>query len=199
MYCIPKLSRDSKHNSPQLLFQEVYATWYMPNERYIAYGAFPTQFIGSWEKDSPNDVDGILETHKQLCEQVEKRQKKLDEIDVLLPSTLREVSCHSNFEMTPSFRSAVIIIDKEDWMNEGVLFVRTQYKEGLELWPIIPSDAQGQNESIGYEKGARMTLVDAVDLVIQMQLDVETEEQKYLNQAPLVSYYWEPRRPKIRL
>lgn len=77
--------------------------------------------------------------------------------------------------------------------------MRTLYKEGLELWPIVASEEQGQNKLKGYDKGTRMTLLDAVDLVIQMQLDVETEEQKALNQAPLVSWHWQPRTPKIRL
>lgn len=116
MYCIPNISRSSVY----ILFHEVYTTWHMPDECCIAYGAFVAQFIGCWKEDSPGDVEEILETHKQLCEQVGKRQKTLDGIDVLLPSTLREVNCHSNFEMTPSFRSAIIVIDKEDWSNEGV-------------------------------------------------------------------------------
>jgi hypothetical protein len=171
----------------------------MPNECCIAYGAFVAHFIGCGEEDSLKDVKKILKTHKQFCEQVGKRQKTLDEIDALLPSTLREVDCHSNFQMTPSFRSAIIIIDKEDWSNEGVLFVRTAYKEGLELWPIVAREEHGQDAVEGYGKGIRMILLDAVDLVIQMQLDIETEEQKALNQAPLVSWHWQPRTPKIRL
>lgn len=80
-----------------------------------------------------------------LCAQVERRENVLDDIYSLLPTTSDEAKCQSNFKSLPSFRAVVTIIDKEGWMNEGVLLVGTLDGELFKQWPIEIDEIDGQS------------------------------------------------------
>lgn len=94
------------------MFSTVYNKWHIPYECNVIDNAFATQSIGCWNDDSPKDMDGILTSHIELCRQVERRQKVLDETDAMeLPSA--DVRFHGDFALAPLFRAVVIIIIKK--------------------------------------------------------------------------------------
>lgn len=84
-------------------------------------------FVAFWDEESPKGIKGILGCHGKLCGQVEERMRLLDEIDRAEIEPFTE--WHEYFELGLSFRSVVIVIDKEDWERDGVLLVRTSYPE----------------------------------------------------------------------
>jgi len=190
LYCIPNIpyAGPLASTARNVIFREVYNTWYVQNESCIVFGTFAAQLIGCWDDSSPKDVDGILKFHSELCTQVSVREKVLDDIDGLKTDNSPEVKCHHNFGLTPSFCAVVIIIDKEDWKNEGVLLVRTSDEKGLKTWPAVSSQGREQTESTISEKGMRLQLHEAVKYVLRMQLEVETQEEKALRLAPEVDW-----------
>ena len=66
-------------------------------------------------------------------------------------------------------------------MNEGVLLVQTEDGEGLKLWPTPPYEGRGE--------GLCLSLYDAVETVLIIQRDVETERERALGLAPGVRFH----------
>ncbi|KAG4412449.1 hypothetical protein IFR04_014413 [Cadophora malorum] len=172
IYCIPKI-----HIGMSGFWRAVYNKWFVPNEVDIEFGTFFAQFIACWDDDSAKQPDAILTAHKKLCEQVESRQKILDEIDAEEIEPFTE--WHEYFELGLSFRSAVIVVDREDWENDGVLLLRTSDTEGLAKWPIDVNDEKIQ-AGLGVDGGAvtRLSLESAIDVLLEMYRQSESESQK---------------------
>jgi hypothetical protein len=75
-----------------------------------------------------------------------------------------QARCHANFELLPTCRATLIVLDKRNWKKERVLHV-------------LVADT---NES----KRIRISLEEAVEFVLQMQRENETEDQKARRLAP---------------
>jgi hypothetical protein len=174
IYCIHIISSFDLYQ----VFRRVYDKWFVPNECYIAYGSFVAQLIGCWEEGSPKRVDSVLQIHAELCTQVRRRCRKvLDGVDLLDPSS-NPARCHGMFELLPTFATAVIVIDTEDWAKDGVLFVRTLDPGGLERWPVSKGERRPEGTRLGVE--------EAVGIVSQMQRDIETSDEKARRLAPVL-------------
>ncbi|KAH7393581.1 hypothetical protein BKA64DRAFT_676532 [Cadophora sp. MPI-SDFR-AT-0126] len=172
IYYIPRI-----HIGMSGFWRTVYNKWLVPNESDIEFGTFFAHFIACWDEDSPKQPDAILAAHKKLCEQVDSRQKVLDEIDVEEIQSFTK--WHEYFELGLSFRSIVIVVDKEDWKNDGVLLLRTSDPEGLAKWPIAVTDETIQTGlNTDGIIGTRVGLEGAMDVVLEMHRQSETETQK---------------------
>ncbi|PVH72659.1 hypothetical protein DL98DRAFT_520387 [Cadophora sp. DSE1049] len=172
IYCIPKI-----HIGMSGFWRAVYNKWLVPNEVDIEFGTFFAQFIACWDKDSPKLSDRILAVHRKLCEQVDSRQKVLDEIDAeeIEPFT----KWHESFELGLSFRSVIIIVDKENWKDEGVLLVRTSDPEGQVKWPMGVVDEPSEDRAVLDESEVtRLSLESAMDVVLEMYRQSESETQQ---------------------
>jgi len=181
MYCIPKLPYFGPVDSTcrASLFRAVYDQWFVPDESCISFGTFAAQLIGCWEDTSPKEVEDLIGMHEEYCAQVKRRHKVLDGLDSQEPSSTLQVKHHSSFELLPTFSAFIIIVDKDNWREEGVLLARTSDEESLVKWPV----GKGL---VSEERVQRLSLDKAVEFVLLIQRESETEFQKALRLATVV-------------
>ena len=181
IYCIPNLPYFGTVDSTcrASLFRAVYDQWFVPNESCIVFGRFAAQLIGCWEDTSPKEVEDLIRMHEEYCAQVKLRHKVLDTIDLQESSTTLQAKHHSSFELLPTFSAFVIIVDKDNWRAEGVILARTSDQESLTKWPV----GKGL---VSEERVQRLSLDKAVEFVLRLQYESETESQKALRLATVV-------------